>query len=298
MTTTLQAPAPRTDAPGTADATPPARRSAPDGVRLAAVDRSYRSAHGDHEVLRALDLELRAGEIVAVIGPSGCGKSTLLRIVAGLDRPSAGTISLGGTALAGTDERTAVAFQEPRLLPWCTLAQNVALGLPRGTGRAAGKERVAHLLRLVGLEHAAGLRPREISGGMAQRASLARALARSPQVLLLDEPFGALDALTRLRMQDLLLEIHASEPTTILVVTHDVEEALYLADRVVQLRSLREAEPGASSLARTVEVPGARPRDRAARDLAALRAELLEGLGVHSPRPTTASSTITFEDHS
>lgn len=292
MTSTALAPGTRMDAPAPADAASAARRTAPDGVHLTAVDRSFPTAQGRHEVLRALDLELRSGEIVAIVGPSGCGKSTLLRLVAGLDRPSAGTIGLGATALTGTDERTAVAFQEPRLLPWRTLAQNVALGLPRGTGRRTGRERVRHLLQLVGLEHAADLRPREVSGGMAQRASLARALARSPQVLLLDEPFGALDALTRLRMQDLLLEIHAAEPTTVLVVTHDVEEALYLSDRVVQLRSLRDAAPGAPSLARTVEVPGTRPRDRADHDLAALRAELLEGLGVHSPRPTTS------EDHS
>ena len=295
MTSTALDPDPRTGAPGAAGAAPAGRRTAPDGVRLSAVDRSFPAAQGRHEVLRALDLELRSGEIVAIIGPSGCGKSTLLRLVAGLDRPSAGTIGLGGTALVGTDERTAVAFQEPRLLPWRTLAANVALGLPRGTGRRAGRERVRHLLQLVGLEHAADLRPREVSGGMAQRASLARALARGPQVLLLDEPFGALDALTRLRMQDLLLEIHAAEPTTVLVVTHDVEEALYLADRVVQLRSLRDARPDAASIARTVEVPGARPRDRADHDLAALRAELLEGLGVHSPRHTAAT---TSEDHS
>lgn len=154
-----------------------------------------------------------------------------------------------------------------------------------------------HLLQLVGLEHAADLRPREVSGGMAQRASLARALARSPQVLLLDEPFGALDALTRLRMQDLLLEIHAAEPTTVLVVTHDVEEALYLSDRVLLLRSLRTAdqvEPGLPSLARTVEVPGARPRDRADAALAGLRMELLEGLGVHAH--ATPSTTTSSED--
>src|SRR5699024_11280764 len=124
---------------------------------------------------------------------------------------------------------SAVAVQEPRLLPSRTLAQNVAVRPPRSSGRRAGRERVRHLRQLVGLEHAAALRPREVSGGMAQRASIARALARSPEVLLLDEPFGALDALTRLRMQDLLLEIHAAEPTTVLVVTHDVEEALYLA---------------------------------------------------------------------
>lgn len=278
----------------TSTATEPAasatRRSAPDGVRLDGVARSFDTPQGRQDVLRAVDLELRSGEILAVVGPSGCGKSTLLRLIAGLDRPSAGVLRIGGTALAGTDERTAVAFQEPRLLPWRTLEKNVALGLPRGTPAAEGRARVRELLRLVGLEHAAGQRPREVSGGMAQRASLARALARSPQVLLLDEPFGALDALTRLRMQDLLLEIHAAEPTTVLVVTHDVEEALYLADRVLLLRSLRE-DPASPSLDRIVEVPGARPRDRADHALADLRVDLLAGLGVDAHRPVAPSST-------
>jgi sulfonate transport system ATP-binding protein len=293
MTSTATEPGTRTGTPRPQTAAPAARRTAPDGVRLDGVGRSFDTPQGRHDVLRDVDLELRSGEILAVVGPSGCGKSTLLRLIAGLDRPSAGALRIGGTALNGTDERTAVAFQEPRLLPWRTLEKNVALGLPRGTPAKEGRERVRELLRLVGLEHAAGQRPREVSGGMAQRASLARALARSPQVLLLDEPFGALDALTRLRMQDLLLEIHAAEPTTVLVVTHDVEEALYLADRVLLLRSLRAAdqvEQGLPSLARTVEVPGARPRDRADHALAVLRAELLEGLGVHSPRPTTTTS--------
>src|SRR5699024_11065107 len=163
MTSTALAPGTRMDAPAPADAASAARRTAPDGVHLTAVDRSFPTAQGRHEVLRALDLELRSGEIVAIVGPSGCGKSTLLRLVAGLDRPSAGTIGLGATALTGTDERTAVAFQEPRLLPWRTLAQNVALGLPRGTGRRTGRERVRHLLQLrseerrVGEECVAGL---------------------------------------------------------------------------------------------------------------------------------------------
>ncbi|AXK46102.1 ABC transporter ATP-binding protein [Brachybacterium saurashtrense] len=293
MTSTATEPDTRTGAPRTTSAAAPARRTAPDGVRLEAVARGFDGPQGRHEVLRDLDLDLGAGEIAAVVGPSGCGKSTLLRLVAGLDRPSAGEIRLGDSPLRGTDPRTAVAFQEPRLLPWRTLEKNVALGLPRGTGRAEGRDRVRHLLQLVGLEHAAALRPREVSGGMAQRASLARALARSPEVLLLDEPFGALDALTRLRMQDLLLEIHAAEPTTVLVVTHDVEEALYLADRVLLLRSLRE-DSVSGSIARDLDVPGTRPRDRADRELAALRAELLEGLGVHThhtaPTPSEISS--------
>lgn len=212
-------------------------------VSLTGVGRTFPAPGGAREVLRDIDIRLEPGEILSVIGPSGCGKSTLLRLIAGLDAPTAGSIAIDGTSLSDTDERTAVAFQEPRLLPWRTLAQNVELGLPRGlqgsrAGRREGRERVRELLHLVGLDHAADQRPREVSGGMAQRASLARALARNPGVLLLDEPFGALDALTRLRMQDLLLDIHAAEPTTILLVTHDVEEALYLGDRVLLLRSL------------------------------------------------------------
>ena len=266
--------------PSRTDADAPA--GAATAVRLEGVRRTFAIAEGQRPVLRSLDVELGAGEIVAVVGPSGCGKSTLLRLIAGLDTPTSGSISIDGTSVTDTDERTAVAFQEPRLLPWRTLAQNVELGLPRSLrGSASRKARVAELLRLVGLEHAADQRPREVSGGMAQRASLARALARNPSVLLLDEPFGALDALTRLRMQDLLLDIHAAEPTTILLVTHDVEEALYLADRVLLLRSLTaDPDQDAASIARTIDVPGIRPRDRADRGLANLRAELLEGLGV------------------
>ncbi|WP_260406664.1 ABC transporter ATP-binding protein [Microbacterium sp. G2-8] len=298
-----------------------ARRSAPAGaVRIDGVERTFPTKEGPRTVLRDVDVALAPGEIVAVVGPSGCGKSTLLRLIGGLDSPSAGSITLDGDTARAHDEATAIAFQEPRLLPWRTIAQNVALGLPRGTKRGAAKTRVAELLDLVGLTHAAGQRPREVSGGMAQRASLARALARSPRVLLLDEPFGALDALTRLRMHDLLLDIHRAQPTTILLVTHDVEEALYLADRVLLLRTLHgpaAAEParprakvvalgstsgiGAlgsagphgsasetardeprrdGSVARVVPVPGARPRDRGARALTDLRTSLLDGLGV------------------
>ncbi|MFD6444483.1 ABC transporter ATP-binding protein [Promicromonospora sp. NPDC060204] len=261
-------------------------------VRLDRVSRTFAApGSGDRTgrtVLSDVDLRVAPGEIVAVLGPSGCGKSTLLRQVSGLDAPTSGSVTIDGAPVVGADPRTAVAFQEPRLLPWRTLTQNVALGLPPGTAKDAGRARVARLLDLVGLATSAGLRPRQVSGGMAQRASLARALARNPGVLLLDEPFGALDALTRLRMQDLLLDVHAAQPATILLVTHDVEEALYLADRVVLLRTVADSgashaaasDGGAPSIARIVDVPGDRPRDRAARDLAELRAELLDGLGV------------------
>ncbi|KGM13734.1 ABC transporter ATP-binding protein [Cellulomonas bogoriensis] len=240
------------------------------------------------QVLADVDLEVGAGEIVALIGASGCGKSTLLRQVCGLDTPTAGRILIDGSPVNGTDERCAVAFQEPRLLPWRTLAQNVSLGLPRGTDRGAGRQRVHELLELVGLGACTHYRPRQVSGGMAQRASLARALARNPGVLLLDEPFGALDALTRLRMQDLLLDVHAAEPATVLLVTHDVDEALYLADRVVLLGRPSGAEPHAPSGVQTVvTVPGSRPRDRGDAELAHLRAGLLDGLGVPTHHQTT-----------
>ena len=211
-------------APSTAGASAIAGTAQP--VRLQGVERSFTLSLGRRDVLRAVDVDVAAGESVAIVGPSGCGKSTLLRLVGGLDAPTGGSIRIQDTRVADVDERTAVAFQEPRLLPWRTIAQNIELGLPRGTARREGRERVRELIELVGLEKAADQRPREVSGGMAQRASLARALARNPGVLLLDEPFGALDALTRLRMHDLLLKIHAAEPTTVLLVTHDVEEAL------------------------------------------------------------------------
>src|SRR5690625_2184502 len=211
-------------------------------VALAGVERTFPTKEGARTVLRDVDLDVKAGEIIAVVGPSGCGKSTLLRLIGGLDSPTRGSIALDDEVVTAHDDATAIAFQEPRLLPWRTIAQNVAIGLPRGTRKREGQARVAELLELVGLTHAADQRPREVSGGMAQRASLARALARNPRVLLLDEPFGALDALTRLKMHDLLLDIHRAQPTTIVLVTHDVEEAIYLADRILLLRTLLDAK--------------------------------------------------------
>jgi sulfonate transport system ATP-binding protein len=249
---------------------------------------------GNRVVLGDVDLRIAPGEIVALLGASGCGKSTLLRQISGLDSPTVGTITIDGSVVSGIDQRCGIGFQEPRLLPWRSIAHNVSLGLPRGFDRSAGSRRVSGLLDLVGLAQSSTLRPRQVSGGMAQRASLARALAREPGVLVLDEPFGALDALTRLKMQDLLLDIHAAEPTTIVLVTHDVDEALYLADRVVLLGEVPGGTAGGGSGIRSIlDVPGARPRDRGDAQLAHLRAELLGGLGVHSHHSETNELRIT-----
>ena len=231
-------------------------------------------------VLRDVSLEVAPGEIIAILGSSGCGKSTLLRAVAGLDVGFSGQIRIGDAPVTAHDERTAVGFQEPRLLPWRSVRKNIELGLPRSLSKAEGTARVDELLQLVGLAERAHLRPREISGGMAQRTSLARALARRPGVLLLDEPFGALDALTRLKMQDLLMDVHAQTGTTVLLVTHDVDEALQLADRILLVGTDQTAPAEGATVKQLFNVPGERPRQRDAPALAPLRSQLYAGLGV------------------
>jgi sulfonate transport system ATP-binding protein len=264
----------------TGSAAPAAASGSALAVSFRGLNRTFGTGANAHTVLRDVNFDVRPGEVLAILGPSGCGKSTLLRATAGLDAPSAGTVQIDGTAVQGIDSRCAVAFQEPRLLPWHTLQANVAIGLPKSSSAKQGKAKVARLLELVGLSTFAKHRPREVSGGMAQRASLARALARNPGVLLLDEPFGALDALTRIKMQDLLLDIHAAEPTTVLLVTHDVDEALQLADRIIVLGKEDGREHDGATIVRTVNVPGDRPRDRGSIELARMRSSLLESLGV------------------
>ncbi|MBG0562880.1 ABC transporter ATP-binding protein [Actinoplanes sp. NEAU-A11] len=251
-------------------------------LRLSGVGKAFTANGRRREVLAGVDLEVAAGEVVALLGPSGCGKSTLLRLAGGLDTPTAGSVRVDGREVRGIEPRCAVVFQEPRLLPWRTIERNVAYGLPRGTTGETARDEVRHWLSVVGLADFARHRPRQVSGGMAQRAALARALARRPGVLLLDEPFAALDALTRLRMQDLLAEVQREAGTTVLLVTHDVDEALHLADRVVLLGGT----PAGVQLVR--DVPGPRPRDRGDAGLAALRVSLLAELGVrtHAPIPT------------
>src|SRR5215475_10439049 len=188
--------------------------------------------------VRALDgisLRVAPGEIVAVVGGSGCGKSTLLRLLSGLDNPTQGQVALDGDAIKSPHPKIGIVFQEPRLLPWLTVAGNVGFGLA-DRPKSERAERVAHQLDRVGLTDKANVWPRELSGGQAQRVALARALVMRPEVLLLDEPFSALDAFTRLDLQDHLLDLWADTRPTMVVVTHDVEEAIVLADRVVVMR--------------------------------------------------------------
>ena len=205
--------------------------------------------------LDAITLGVAPGEIVAVIGGSGCGKSTLLRAISGLDTPTQGSVRLDGTSIVAPHESIGIIFQEPRLLPWLTVAVNFGFGI-EGRPKRERAERVAHALDRVGLSEKANVWPRELSGGQAQRVAIARALVPRPQVLLLDEPFSALDAFTRVDLQDHLLNLWAEFKPTLILVTHDVEEAIALADRIVVMR------PRPGQIADEIEIDLPRPRDR------------------------------------
>jgi ABC-type nitrate/sulfonate/bicarbonate transport system ATPase subunit len=233
--------------------------------------RGLRKRYQDVLVLAGLDLEVRPCEIVALVGPSGCGKSTLLRLAAGLDTDFEGEIVVGGTAVRGPTQAVGLVFQEPRLFPWLSVADNVAFGLPDRRAESA-RRLVQETLGVVGLADFSSALPKHLSGGMAQRVALARALVTEPQVLLMDEPFSALDAFTRMLLQDHLLEAWQRYRPTLVLVTHDLDEAVYLADRVVLLGE----RPATIQRATVVQVP--RPRQRGDLSLASLRAELLQAL--------------------
>ncbi|CAL74472.1 putative sulfonate ABC transporter, ATP binding protein (ssuB/tauB/ycbE-like) [Bradyrhizobium sp. ORS 278] len=221
-------------------------------LQLSSVTKVY--PNGVH-ALERFSSEIQLGEIVAIIGGSGCGKSTLLRAVAGLDRASAGTVTLDGEAITAPHAKVGIIFQEPRLLPWLSVADNIGFGLSE-LPAAERRERVARALDRVGLTEKAKVWPRELSGGQAQRVAIARALVAQPEVLLLDEPFSALDAFTRKDLQDHLLDLWADTRPTLVLVTHDVEEAVVLADRVLVMR------PHPGRLFEEITINLSRPRDR------------------------------------
>ncbi|GGU96942.1 ABC transporter [Streptomyces filipinensis] len=233
-------------------------------LRLDSVSRHF----GDQHVLDGISLTVPDGQLLSVVGPSGCGKSTLLRTIAGLLPAQEGTITIDGTPVHGVPERLAVVFQEygRSLLPWLTVRDNVALPLRRrGLGRAARRAEAETMLERVGLRGAARRHPRELSGGMQQRVALARALVCRPSLLLMDEPFGSLDAGTREDLEDLLLELHRGRDATIVFVTHDIDESVYVGDRVVVLspgpgsrvvRDLSVGLPGERDQLTTRGLPG------------------------------------------
>lgn len=203
-------------------------------LRLDALGRRY----GDHQVLHDISLTVPDGQLLCVVGPSGCGKSTLLRIIAGLLPATEGTVTLDGTPVTGVPDRTSVVFQDyaRSLLPWLTVRDNVALPLRRrGLRRAARRTEAERILDRVGLAGTADRHPWQLSGGMQQRVAIARALIGRPSLLLMDEPFGSLDAQTREDLEDLLVEVHRTDGTTIVLVTHDIDESVYVGDRVVVL---------------------------------------------------------------
>ncbi|NML28987.1 ABC transporter ATP-binding protein [Zoogloea dura] len=236
---------------------------------------SYAHA-GIGTLFEGVSLAVRRREIVALLGSSGCGKSTLLRVLAGLEQPATGSVSFLGEPLASPHPRSALVFQQPSLLPWLKLADNVGFGLdfahqPRA-GREALQGRIAAAIEAVGLKGREAAYPAQLSGGMAQRAALARALAREPELLFADEPFSALDAITRAEMQDLLVDVVHRWHSAVLLVTHDIDEAILVADRIL----LMGGRPGHLAQEWTVDIP--RPREDHPEAVTALRLSILGAL--------------------
>src|SRR5438552_1261049 len=249
------------------------------------------------QVLDGVSFSLGAGELISLIGPSGCGKSTLLRLVAGLDSADSGDLLIGIEPITAPNAERRLVFQDPNLFPWLTVRRNIQAGLVARGLLHQKRHEVDDFVRLVGLEDFAGAFPHHLSGGMAQRAALARALINHPKVVLLDEPLGALDAFTRMRMQDEVLRLWQARRTTILLVTHDIDEAIYMSDRLV----IMTPRPG--RIERIIEVILPRPRQRNSPEFLKLRSDILEHLhftgeqrsdpgAVGTPRPTTTAEVV------
>lgn len=249
-------------------------------LKIASVNRSYFDDAGDTvEALQNISFNVRRGEFLSIIGSSGCGKTTLLRLIAGLDVPHSGELILNGEKITGPAPQRGYVFQQGGLFPWLTVAGNIASGLK---ARGVYKEKKAEVARYIDLIGLAGFEksfPYQISGGMAQRVAIARALINNPSILLLDEPMGALDSFTRADMQDKLLELWRENNTTMILVTHDVDEAIYLSDRIV----IMTPRPG--KIKEIMEVGQPHPRHRGGPEFLALRQTILEKLHLASAAP-------------
>ena len=248
-------------------------KNAPVKVRIRGLSKAFHTNGHEVRVLEDIDLDVHDGELVCILGPSGCGKSTLLNIVGGFLSASSGEVTIDGAPVRDPDPRRIFVFQERGVFPWLTVEGNIGFGIS-GLAPAEKAARIAHYVRLVGLEGFENAYPQELSGGMKQRVEVARALAVNPDVLYLDEPFGALDSITRLVMRGELLRIWEAEKKTILFVTHDIDESVQLADRVVVL----SARPG--SIRRIVDIDLPHPRDLSSPRYLALRDSILEEIGL------------------
>jgi len=232
------------------------------------LSKTFHIEAGPLTVLQDISLAVKPGEFVSIVGGSGCGKSTLLRLIVGLEREYEGTIHLGDAPITGPGTDRGIVFQESRLLPWFTVEQNIAFGCGSDLPAAARRQTVREHIALVGLEAFATAYPHQLSGGMQQRVAIARALVNRPKALLLDEPFGALDALTRINMQQEILRIWQSERTTVILVTHDIDEAIFLGDRVVVM------SPRPGSIRRIVPIDLPRPRSRSSFEFIDIRKKI------------------------
>jgi len=231
------------------------------------------------EALQDINLTINRGEFVSIIGSSGCGKTTLLRLIAGLDVPESGILTLDNQEITAPNPQRGYVIQQGGLFPWLTVEQNIATGLKARNVYRQNKEQVAHYIDLIGLNGFEKSYPHQISGGMAQRVAIARALINKPKALLLDEPMGALDSFTRADIQDKLLELRKENDATMILVTHDVDEAIYLSDRIV----IMTPRPG--KISEIIPIKLSHPRDRGSSVFLSIRGEILEKLHLASAQP-------------